>query len=263
MLTLRKKHLNTPALLLLVLIALGLQSCSSEDTADTTTRELDRQREAAQQISNVFSQVAGNYSGQTQSQSAQILLSLKINDVSQQGTQVPQPTLSGTLTVIPRALSESPTHSNKITYVISAGEYDPGKQKLSFQVQQPPNGNTTNVECSVQNDTQMNCDWYLINDSEFSVTKTSQALQSGTFGSPADKGNQGLAGSYIGQSQDFRKIVAVFNTLLSNPNGSQGAAQVTIAGRFELYSNDKDSDGSYSSPDIISFTDGTFDRFQL
>jgi len=261
MLTLRKTHLNIGILILFSLATLVMQACSGETTGDTTAREIDREREAAQQVTDTYSPVIGDYRGETKTKSAQVLLHLEMDDVSQQGTEVPQPTLSGRLVIIPRALSGSPSHSTKITYVISAGEYDPGKQKLSFQVQQ--NATTTNVECNVQNNSQMNCDWYLVNESEFSVSKvmptvgSSGSLTSGTANGSQD--DQGLSGNYIGQSQDFRKIVAVFNTFLSNSNGSQGTAQVTIAGRFELYSNQKDSDGSYSNPYILSFTDGTFD----
>lgn len=229
-----------------------LHGCLQQETVgDTTKREIDRQKTAANEISAQYDLVKGTFSGTSGASSIVLIV-----DTARQGSDgvlVPQPKLIGNLVFTPSILVDDSGQPMNISYPVTSGQFD-GAKDLSFTIQQ--NGIPTAVHCTTEDLHRLDCTWYSSHKIAFTLFKN---LAGNT--SNSDAGHFG--GEYVGENPNYIKIKAFFRAFLTAQNGSLSTPQLSIVGSFTFFPRPTGKYDPANSPDLGSakfpFADGAYD----
>ena len=177
-----------PSIMFLALLGstLLLQGCGKGSTVDSGTRQKNREHEVSNTLTTEFDSIAGNYKGVITSKTP-ITVNDDVKDqytieanfhtiqVNKDTNIIPQPTVTGTITLINRSKKQITAEGKEIQqltpFPFQTGSYDKNKLKLTAEIQGLTAGNTAiYVACLKKSEqaTHFECHWKsVVSDTQF------------------------------------------------------------------------------------------------
>ena len=218
------------------LLALSASGCLSQDTTgDTAQSEINRQNGFADKVESQYSKMKGHFVGSYNASDVVLTIDVARQNSTGNGdlSLVPQPTLIGSLSLMPKIFMTESGHRMMIPYPITGGQYVGGND-LTLTVQE--NGSPTTLHCKAPSLDSLDCNWYVAASTGASVSFTLTRQTSGELQAMSLHPDV-LDGHYEGSSPDSARITAEFKTFLEPQalGGSSAVPQISVVGSFVIF----------------------------